>query len=417
MAKQKPISYEDSKGLARHGDAAERRSLAARRDVKPEILYFLADDPSAEVRREIAVNSAAPRQVDLKLARDTDEDVRSGLAGKIARLAPGLTEDEQDTIRRMTHQALVILARDEATRVRRILSEALKDVADAPPDVIGHLARDVELVVAGPVLEFSPVLTDEDLLEIIAGDPVHGSLAAISRRPGVAEPVADALSDTGDAEAIAALLANPSAQIREETLDSIIDRAVDVDSWHQPLVNRPKLPARVARRLARFVARSLLETLTERKDLDSETALAVAAEVRKRLDEEHAAEPAAESVAKLDGESPLDAARRLLKEGKLNQASVAQTLESGERDMTMAVLAVLAGLPMKVIEKTVETKSVKGLVAVAWKAGLPMRLAERLQGMLARIPPRDVMLARGGTDYPMSDEELEWQLDFLKELG
>ncbi len=417
MAKRKPITYEESKGLARRGDAAERKSLAARTDVKPEILYYLADDPEPKVRRQIAVNDAVPRRVDLKLARDADEDVRSGLAGKIARLAPGLTADEQDTIGRMTHEALVILARDEAPRVRRILSEALKDVADAPPEVIGRLARDVELVVAGPVLEFSPVLTDEDLLEIIAGDPVHGSLAAISRRARVAGPVADAISDTGDAEAIAALLANPSTQIREETLDSIIERAVDVESWHLPLVKRPKLPARAALRLARFVARSLLETLTERKDLDPDTALAVAAEVRKRLDEEHAAERAADAVAKLEGESPLDAARRLLDEGKLDQAAVAQILETGDGDFVMAALAVLAGLPLKVIEKTVQTKSVKGLVAVAWKAGLPMRLAERLQGKLAKIPPRNVMLARGGTDYPLSDEELEWQLDFIKDLG
>lgn len=417
MAKKKSVTYEESRELARHGDAADRKILAARSDVKPEILYYLADDPDMEVRREIAINDATPRQVDVKLARDADEDVRSGLAGKIARLAPGLTAGEQDTIRRMTHEALVILARDEALRVRRILSEALKDVADAPPDVIGRLARDVELVVAGPVLEFSPVLTDEDLLDIIAADPVHGSLTAISRRRGVPESVAVAISDTDDAESIAALLANPSAQIREETLDSIIGRAVDEESWHAPLVNRPKLPPEAAPRLARFVARSLLQTLTDRKDLDAETALAVAAEVRKRLDEEHAADPSGDAMAKLEGESPLDAARRLRGEGKLDQAAVAQTLEEGDGEMVMAALAVLAGLPLKVIEKTVQTKSVKGLVGVAWKAGLSMRLAERLQVKLAKIPPRNVMLARGGTYYPLSDEELEWQLDFIKDLS
>ena len=192
------------------------------------------------------------------------------------------------------------------------------------------------------MLECSLVLTDADLLEIVAGAPANGSLAAISRRPRVAGPVADAISDTGDAEAIAALLANPSTQIREETLDSIIERAVDVESWHLPLVNRPKLPAPAALRLARFVARSLLETMTERKDLDPDTALAVAAEVRKRLDEEHAAEPAADAVAKLEGESPLEAARRLLGEGKLDQAAVAQILETGDGDFVMAALAVPA---------------------------------------------------------------------------
>ena len=36
----------------------------------------------------------------------------------------------------MTYEALEILARDQVTRVRQILSEALKDVANAPPEVI-----------------------------------------------------------------------------------------------------------------------------------------------------------------------------------------------------------------------------------------------------------------------------------------
>ena len=139
--------------------------------------------------------------------------------------------------------------------------------------------------------------------------------------------------------------------------------------------------------------------------------------MRKRLEEEHAAERAADAVAKLEDESPLEEARRLLGEGKLDQAAVAQTLELGDGEMAMAALAVLAGLPLNVIEKAVQTKSAKGLVAVAWKADLPMRLAERLQGKLAQIPPRDVILARGGIDYPLSVEELEWQLDFIKDLS
>jgi uncharacterized protein (DUF2336 family) len=64
----------------------------------------------------------------------------------------------------MAYEALDALARDQVIRVRRILSEALKDVADAPPEVIRRLASDVELVVSGPVLQYSPVLTEEDLL-------------------------------------------------------------------------------------------------------------------------------------------------------------------------------------------------------------------------------------------------------------
>ena len=66
------LSYDESKRLARDGDRAVRERLAGREDVRPEVLYFLADDDSAEVRVRIAANVSTPRQADLTLARDHD---------------------------------------------------------------------------------------------------------------------------------------------------------------------------------------------------------------------------------------------------------------------------------------------------------------------------------------------------------
>jgi uncharacterized protein (DUF2336 family) len=40
------------------------------------------------------------------------------------------------------------------------------------------------------------------------------------------------------------LLSNKSAQIREETLDRIVDSAADQDAWHPLLVARSSLSAR-----------------------------------------------------------------------------------------------------------------------------------------------------------------------------
>jgi len=162
--KDKPLSYEEAREMARHANMNIRMELAVRSDVNPEILYFLSEDLAAEVHRLIAGNEVTPAQADLVLAKDTDQDVRGDLAAKIAKLAPGLRADEQDKVKRMTYEALEILARDQVTRVRQILFEALKDVANAPPEVIQQLARDAELVVVGPILQFSPVLTDDDLL-------------------------------------------------------------------------------------------------------------------------------------------------------------------------------------------------------------------------------------------------------------
>ena len=197
-----PLTYEEAKHLARHQDPKVRQALAARRDLGPEILYFLSEDPSAQVRQAAAANTTTPGKANLKLAGDADEAVRTDLARKVATVVTELGADERDNLRNTTHEALEILARDQITRVRQILSETLKDVADAPPDVIKTLALDTELAVAGPVLEFSPVLTDDDLLELIGSGPAHGGLAAISRRAEVRATVAEAVASTADADAM-----------------------------------------------------------------------------------------------------------------------------------------------------------------------------------------------------------------------
>ncbi len=412
-AKDEPPSYEAAKKMARHEKLDVRRDLAGRADLKPEILYFLAEDPSPEVRRLVAANKATPVQADLLLATDVDHEVRYDLTEKIAKLAPGLSADEQDKIRHMTYEALETLARDQVTRVRQILSETLKDVADAPPEVINRLARDVELVVSGPVLQFSPVLSDKDLLEIIDGNPSAGPLEAISKRESVTEPVTDAIIATESTEAIASLLANASAQIREETLDRIIDRAPDVESWHQPLVFRPVLPVGAAAKLARFVAHNLLQALDERQDLDPEALEEVRRVVERRLEEE----PSENMKTRI---STTDEAMKMVNElkdaGKLDEPVIAEAVKSGDREFSMAALAALAGLKVEVIRSVVSNRSAKGMLAVAWKAGLSAKLAETLQQRLALITQKDILRANG-SDYPLDDDALEWQLDFIKDLG
>jgi len=39
-----PLSYDQEKELAGHQDATVRRKRAARHDIRPEILYYLAED-------------------------------------------------------------------------------------------------------------------------------------------------------------------------------------------------------------------------------------------------------------------------------------------------------------------------------------------------------------------------------------
>lgn len=412
------ITYEEAKALAAHQDPKVRLAVAKRQDVPPEILYYLAEDGATEVRLAVAHNTATPRQADVVLARDADTTVRTGLAGKIARLAPGLSADEKDKIRRATHEALEILARDQITVVRQVLAEALKDVADAPADIVKILAQDAEIAVAGPILEHSPVLTDEDLLEIIESGPTQGGLAAISRRAHVSETVADAVVHTDDIEAIADLLSNPSAQIREETLDNLIERSADITLWQAPLVGRPKLPAKAATRLAQLLADNLLDVLQQRTDLDSQTLAAVKSVVHQRLGtaEARPVEPAG-PVDFLKIEPPLEMARRLHAAGKLDAKVIAKALQASDHPFVFAALVVRSNIDIKTARAIFDEKSAKGVVAMVWKAGLPMKLAVQIQQRLARIAPSDVVMPVMETEYPLGDDEMNWQLEFFANVS
>jgi uncharacterized protein (DUF2336 family) len=403
------LSYEESKDLAQNGSDKTRADLAQRVDLRPEVLYFLAEDPSTEVRRHLAANARTPRQADLMLARDADVAVRAELATKIAHLTEAENPDAQEKAQRIVEQTLELLARDQATRVRQILAEALKSVADAPPQVIQQLARDAEDVVACPILEFSPLLSDRDLLEIIASSGVTSRLCAISRRSNLGEVISDAIVHRDDRKAISELLANSSAQIREETLDSLIDASVKETSWQPPLVDRPSLPLGAVKKLAGFVAESLLKKLQSRSDLDEKTAAAVAEVVRQRI-EEGSEEVAAE-------EDPAAEAAKLKKAGKLTGEVVGDAVLAGKRDFVRHALALLAGVQVDFVDRVLQGHSAKGIVALVWKADCSMRVALQLQTNMGGIPPNKALRARDGTDFPLTVEEMEWQLDFFASLG
>ena len=408
-SEDKPISYQESRDMAASQDAGRRSALAKRTDVKPEILYYLAGDADPVVRGTIARNQATPVQADIALSKDKDDHVRGDLAAKLAALAPGLTDTETDKLRRMTYDALQTLARDQAVMVRKIIADTLKDMVDAPAPIIRQLARDAEMVVAGPVLRYSPVLNESDLLEIIETSSGKAALSFISKRHKPGYSVSDAIVARGDREAIGHLLANTSAQIREETLNRLIDMAPDIEDWHTPLVQRPKLPGLAASKLARFVADTLLTVLENRRDLDTDQIRAVKDAVRQRIE---TGELKRDDDGGNEGETILEKARRLHEEGNLAPEDIATSLGANDLKLVRAALAVRSGLTLEAVGKVLGTQSAKGVVSLCWKARLPADMSVKIQVTLGHVPPDQTLNPRG-RDYPLSEDDMIWQLEFF----
>ncbi len=384
------------------GSEAARVRRAARSD-DPDVLRALTRDPAATVRAAVALNPVFAPAADAELVTDTDERVRSLLATKMGRLLPGLSGPEQEAAQAHVHAMLRSLADDAATRVRAAIAEALTSAANAPHDVILKLAHDPAAIVSDPIVRFSPLLTDADLLGLLATPPHDDTAVAVATRVGLSAEVADTIARHADSAAVVALLSNRSATIQEATLDALVGRAGDHPEWHEPLVTRPSLSGRSIRALSLIVARHLLETLVNRVDIPE----GLAAELRARVDE-GLAEPPGVSEADV-----LDSVRQLNAAGRLNEASLVEAAAAGDARQAAAILAVAAGVGLGVVDRAIGLRSAKALVSLVHQAGFSMQAATTVQLALGHLSPGERLHPAADGGFPLSADEMVWQVELL----
>lgn len=401
------LTPEQEQTILKKGSPKERQQLAARKDARPEVLYYLADDAEPEVRRLIAANPSTPVQADEKLTEDSSEDVRAELARKISRLMPGLDAAETEMLREKTILVLEKLATDQMPKVRGIVAEEIKASDSVPKTLVEQLARDIEDIVALPILEYSPLLNDDDLREIIAAGASSSRLSAMARRALVTEDVSDDIAATLDIPAVAALLTNENAQIREDTLDQIINQAEGVEALHKPVALRPQLSIRAMKRIAGFVASALVHQMITKSELEEDQLEDVMDRVRDRIEGERVGEDEEAELAK----KALDFHKR----GLLDDAFVIEQIESNRRELLIQCLAVMADMTAEETRAVVHSKSGRAVTALAWRAGLAMRTAYEMQTKFALVPNAQLLHGKDGNKYPIDKDELEWHLSYFVE--
>lgn len=398
----KKFSYEEAKAALEKRNSQDKQKLAGHKGTKPEILYYLATDKSAAIRREIASNKSTPHQANDALVKDKDVEVRQELARKIARMLPDLAEDEITRIREKAIEVLEKLASDQFPQVRRIVSEELKTFDCVPKHIILKLADDDQLEVCAPILEYSPLLSTHDLKEIIAATTVDGAVKAIAQRSHVNEDVSEAISSSLDIPAVAALLANKNAQIRETTLDAIIDQATEIKALHQPLVNCTSLSIRAIKRIATFVASSLVSQMISSYNLDTDVADDLLRRVRSRIKESSVDEEKKDTLE--------NQARRFYEQGLLDDAFIENTIKNHQKELLYMCLSEMSGMPAESIRKIIKSKKARRIVALAWRSELNMRTAIKIQLEVSCIPSNLILNARDGYDFPLSEAEMGYDL-------
>ncbi|MCB9990881.1 MAG: DUF2336 domain-containing protein [Rhodospirillales bacterium] len=406
-SKKDPDRYEREKTIARGDDLKARVSLAGDSKTHQEILYYLAEhDTSEAVKKALVKNPSTPVQASPILAGDKNEDIRMALAERLVKLLPELNSERHSQLYAFAVQALGTLALDEVLKIRKALSTALKDFGEAPPDVVSQLAKDIERDVSEPILKFCTAVPDDVLLEILKTHPASWAVQAIAGRRKVSKLLSQAVIDTGDKPGGTTLIKNNGAEITNATLEQIIERAKDYPEWQTHLASRAGLPPKMAKRLAKYADRSVRDLLLKRTDFDPKDAEEIAEVFKRRLDF------AGEGDALAD-QSAEQRVKKLHKQGKLTEDIVADALAMRDREFVCAAMACLAGTDSATVEKIFGMKAGKPIVALTWKAKLTMRFALRLQKEMGHVQPKELVYPRDGTDYPLTHDEMVWQLDFL----
>ena len=198
-----------------------------------------------------------------RLLTDPTPDARAATAGKLARVfdPAGLSARE----RALAEDIFRLMLKDAEVRVRQALADNLKENGGVPHDVAVALANDVDQV-ALPMIAFSEVLTDADLIAIVNSQ--NGARQeAVAGRKTVSESVSDALVSAGDEAVVTRLVSNQGAVISERSLQRVVDAFGDREGVQVAMVNRAVLPVTVAERLVTLVSDSLRDQLVERHEL------------------------------------------------------------------------------------------------------------------------------------------------------
>jgi len=348
-----------------------------------------------------------------RLVKGETDETRAMAARKICRRmdAASLTEAERSAAR----DILTVIARDATELVRRALAITLRQSPNLPRDIARKLAMDVESV-ATPVLESSPVLTDEDLIAVLETADT-GKRCAIAGRSSVAPIVVHELLDSRDEAAVSIAASNDGAEFDEAAYQRAFTEFCESSGVMDSFVARSHLPLNVTERLIAHVSDVALNRLVKAHALPPQLAVELSEGARER--------------ATLDlvdqaglAHDPKHFVQQLRLNSRLTPSLILRALLRGHIAFVEHAFAELAGVTHSRAWLLVHDSGPLGLRAVYDRTGMPSRLYPAVRAALdvyhgmevpqdeaGRAQFRRVLAERAITRFQgIPDEDLDYVL-------
>jgi uncharacterized protein (DUF2336 family) len=159
-----------------------------------------------------------------EIVRTGDPKRRADAARRLGELflqgAAGFRPDHVD----LFDSVLTSLVPHAERDARADLAERLSLLINAPRGLVGQLAYEDEIAIAGPLLRRSPVL-DERMLVEIARAKGQGHLLAMTERPTLSTDLTDVLVRRGDRDVVRGAARNAGAHFSTDGYSTLIQRA------------------------------------------------------------------------------------------------------------------------------------------------------------------------------------------------
>lgn len=200
-----------------------------------------------------------------QLVREPSAAQRSRIAEKVC---TGFNSGHFTDIEiRLATDIFRLLLKDTELKVRRVLADQLKENMRVPHDIIWTLAND-KPEVAIPVLQYSYVLSEEDLVAVVKATRQVAKLRAVAMRQSISKPLSQTLIEKGEREVTELLVANRSAHMDEAGLEAVLDAFGNEYGILEELVYRGGLPYGFAEKLFYRVSGNLRKQLTKKYRLN-----------------------------------------------------------------------------------------------------------------------------------------------------
>src|ERR1700722_2983641 len=256
---------------------------------------------------------------------------------------------------------LIDLVPHTESAARASLAERLSVLANAPRKLVGQLAREDEISIAGPLLRRSPVIDDHALIEI-ARMRGQSHLLAISERSTLSPDLTDVIVRRGDRDTVRRAAGNAGALFSPAGYSTLIKRAghdgvLTLAVGQRADISAPQLKDLLAGSID-IVRRRLFEVVKPARQADIKQAMSEISGVPERVESRRDFAPAQRTILALHGA------------GELNEGALLGFAKAHKYEESIAALSALSGVKIATLDRLISGDRHDPILIVGKAAGL-----------------------------------------------